>query len=426
RIADGTLVYTDLSQRLAMALGVFGLISLQQIIGGVMGFAMMIALALLLGALLGDIRYHLLPATERPATSRWFEAPLLLRQLSASWSLRLLAVVFAFEIAFIAITQSYTFAPCSGLDLTRRFQGCAGVINHAAGLNDSAYAPNGRLLATTDRQGTVRLWSLPDRRLARILEDHSGEVVEGGSLLDSAMRSPDAYVSFSPDSAMLASSSPDTTIRLWNVADGTLLRTIPAATDDVRDLVFSPDGTLLASSSSDKLIRLWRVSDGTLLRTIETPDLVRSFSFNHDGTLLLSAEITNPLHLWQVQDGTLVRTINTAGWSDAVILSPDGQLIARADEAQTISLWRVSDGTLVRSFGQHGDDIQALAFSPDGTLLASGAGYDDRDVRLWRVSDGALVRSIDTDSPAWSLDFSPDGSLLVIRAYKGLSFWRIR
>ena len=60
---------------------------------------------------------------------------------------------------------------------------------------------------------------------------------------------------------------PDHTVRLWRVADGTLLRTLTGHTDGVRSVAFAPDGALLASASGDRTVRLWRVADGTPLRT---------------------------------------------------------------------------------------------------------------------------------------------------------------
>jgi WD40 repeat protein len=74
-------------------------------------------------------------------------------------------------------------------------------------------------------------------------------------------------VSFSPDGRLLASGSLDNTIKLWRVADGSLVRTLTGHASDVTSVVFSPDGRLLASGSWDGTIRLWRVADGALRQT---------------------------------------------------------------------------------------------------------------------------------------------------------------
>jgi WD40 repeat protein/subtilase family serine protease len=100
-----------------------------------------------------------------------------------------------------------------------------------------------------------------------------------------------------------------------------------------------------------------------------------------------------------------------SGSVNSVAFSPDGSLIASGSWDLTIKLWRVSDGALVRTLTGHMGDVNSVAFSPDGSLLASGSW--DRTIRLWRVSDGALVATLTGHtSSVTSVAFSPDGSLM--------------
>jgi hypothetical protein len=77
---------------------------------------------------------------------------------------------------------------------------------------------------------------------------------------------------------------------------------------------------------------------------------------------------------------------------NSVAFSPNGTLLATGSDDTTIKLWRVSDGAFVRTLAGHTSSVNSIAFSPDGTLLVLGSS--DRTVRLWRVSDGTLARTL--------------------------------
>ena len=64
-------------------------------------------------------------------------------------------------------------------------------------------------------------------------------------------------VAFSPNGRMLASTSEDQTLKLWDAASGTELRTLTGHVDKVLSVAFSSDGRMLASAGSDKTVKLW-------------------------------------------------------------------------------------------------------------------------------------------------------------------------
>ncbi len=107
---------------------------------------------------------------------------------------------------------------------------------------------------------------------------------------------------FSPDGKTLASSGEDNTVKLWNVEKHTLRKTLVGHQDATRSVSFSPDGKILASPSHDRTIKLWNVSDGTLLKTIKAHnDTVVSASFSPDGKTLASAGIDGTVKLWSME-----------------------------------------------------------------------------------------------------------------------------
>jgi WD40 repeat protein len=110
---------------------------------------------------------------------------------------------------------------------------------------------------------------------------------------------------FSPAAAtagarLLASASNDTTAAVWDVSDPRVPRLLHTLSHDeaVRTVAFSPDGALLATSCHDRTVKLWRVADGALLHTLPAQaDFVSSVAFHPRDASLLA---TSDLNLWQL------------------------------------------------------------------------------------------------------------------------------
>ncbi len=233
-------------------------------------------------------------------------------------------------------------------------------------------------------------------------------------------------VAFSPDEQTLASGSFDNTIRLWNAITGEHIRKLEGHTDTVRSVAFSPDGQTLASGSDDNTIKLWDVASGTLKDTLEehTGD-VNSVAFSPDGTILASGSNDNTIRLWNTITGEPL-------WTRA------GTSLQGSDEP----IWFVNSVVNAR--------VRSVAFSPDGTTIASGESITFEinyipsrrwnwlsvsNIKLWDVASGTLkktLRSPLSNRPFWigrpyhdtrwddgevdiyvsDCSFSPDGSTL--------------
>ena len=108
-----------------------------------------------------------------------------------------------------------------------------------------------------------------------------------------------------------------------------------------------------------------------------------------------------------------------------VAFSPDGSMIASGSWDKTIKLWQASDGALLGTLLGHSGGVTSVAFSPDGSMIASGS--EDKTIKLWRASDGALLRTLE-DHTDWvtSVAFSPDGSMVASgSADKTINLWRV-
>lgn len=108
---------------------------------------------------------------------------------------------------------------------------------------------------------------------------------------------------------------------------------------------------------------------------------------------------------------------HTAG-ANAVAFSPDGQLLASGSGDHTVKIWRIADGALLRTLTGFFDSVTSIAFSHNGQLLV--AGSIDRNVRAWNVNNWSLVGSQGLTDFVLGVSFSPnDANLAVAGGYSG-------
>ena len=197
-------------------------------------------------------------------------------------------------------------------------------------------APTGDRIAAGSREGTVYIWNFQNLEKPTLLTGHTGYIWG---------------LAFSPNGKQVASGSADETARLWDVESGEQIAILPL--DEPRTtmgIAFSPCGEIIAGGMDDE-IRLWCAEQWTTLRTIPQPkDNRRTYAlaFSPCGKYLASGT-------W---------------WQQGM-------------EKMAIRLWDVETGKNIHTFWGHTTDVQSLAFSPDGTLLASGSF--DGTILLWDI-----------------------------------------
>ena len=273
------------------------------------------------------------------------------------------------------------------------------------------FSPTGTILAANSSAG-IQLWNTSTRT-------HTASLSGGSS-----------SVAFSPDGATIASGSTRTNeanIKLWNIADQTLIATLPGHTGGptgVHSVAFSPSGDTLASGSGDKTIKLWDVSSQTLIATLTGhTSHVFTVAFSPDGTLA-SGSRDGTVKLWNTATRSNIATLEGGtGRVLDVAYSPDGTTLASSTDGAML-LWDVAARDTIGTLQGHGDP----SFSSDGSVLATGAGLGE--VRLWNVATKKNIARLGhpdhlRDGSGFGINgvFSPDGSLLASVGLNGIELW---
>jgi WD40 repeat protein len=362
------------------------------------------------------------------------------------------------------------------------------LVGHVGSAVNVAVSPDGRLLASGDTNGNVILWDasgelgLGKRLFAGQTGDTKGIVLssdgrivalskdDGGTTLhqvedDDALNAPSirvrksvAGVAFDSGDQVLATTTDDGIVELWDLRTGQVRGPqLAGHSAMVRGGAFDPDGKMLATGAcnhvSEELgcergeIILWDVDSGQLVKKLVAhTSWVRGLAFSPDGGTLASGSCANievsgecvqgEVLFWDVSTGEPVGAPLMAHTSqvNSVAFSPDGRILASGSEDMSVLLWDVATGQPIgqRLLG-HAAGIVSLAFSPDGRMLASGG--NEAAIFLWDVATGQrlgfFTEHLDSVT---QLAFRPDGQALVSGSDDGtvivwdldLDVWRAR
>jgi RNA polymerase sigma factor (sigma-70 family) len=315
------------------------------------------------------------------------------------------------------------------------------------------YSPDGKTLAA------LRAWGAPNnpRTRAVLVWDVATGAARAGA--EQGHLDEVAGVALSPDGRTIASVSygpysSDATACLWDAATGRLLRSVPVGRWALGSLVFSPDGKHLFVGTASAILR-WEVSTGRetgryplFEQGKEGRDHLSSVHLTDDGRTLRAATSTGEgqgglvgggagagtgparttfaLHGWEVETGKRLPTATfTLGgsegdWAGYSHFSADGRLFAVPGGV----LCDTATGKEVVRLPVEGKKSgTALAFSPDGALVALGEDpWKGEKVQVWEVATLLPVARLETGLVA-HLAFTPDGRHLITAGMEALRLW---
>jgi WD40 repeat protein len=284
---------------------------------------------------------------------------------------------------------------------------------------------NGPCLAVGQENGDIALWTQAALREGK----GSSHKLQGHNHKALSV----AFSSSGQEQQLLASSSVDHTVRLWNICTRRCVAVLKGHTKQVNSVAFSPDSRLLASASADCTVRLWDVMKQKAAFPVHVlhghTTWVNSVSFSPDGRQLASGSDDCTVRLWSVPEGVLGPVLQHHNSVFCVAFSPvvGSNMLASGCSDRIVRLWDVNGigQQLMRELQGHTSYLSGLAFSPDGSQLVSGS--NDKTMRLWSVASGKLLKILEGYLGAvTSVAFHPNGKQVALcRADSTMRIWTV-
>lgn len=291
-----------------------------------------------------------------------------------------------------------------------------------------AWSPDGKTLAVVtkvektifgfqyDRSGSaIRLWDVEKGQMRQTLAEGTDKGVSFGPVVFSA----DGKTIVAPATEVIRQGKLGEIremVQVWDAKTLALKQTLKGGLQLVC-VALSPDGKLVAAGNpSEKTIPLWNAETGKLERTLAAGETQPwSLAFSPDGKALIvggqKADHSGQVQWWDARTWKLKHAWKQDEYVNAVAFSANGKLFASGSGGDRVYLWDAQKAELIHSLQGVPHGTRCVAFSPDSKTIA--AGWKDGKIRLWDTQTGKLKETLaGHGNEVFSLAFSPDGKTL--------------
>ncbi len=217
------------------------------------------------------------------------------------------------------------------------------------------------------------------------------------------------------------------------------------------DLVFQPNSNILASSYENGTIMFADVYDQKRTYPKRGINEITSLAWNPNGEIIAISNAKGKIELFNYHTGIRVKNINTAKFSSnvrywsgvgssfdlrnrVIAFQPSPGLVEYKYKLATgsydgnIALWGITyrgKTKKLHNFSGHNQKIESLAWSPQGSILASTQAYDSTSIRLWSPYTGENFDILRSLGPV-SISFSPNGKMIAsVDSLGSVTTWEI-
>ena len=314
---------------------------------------------------------------------------------------------------------------------------------HVGDVYHAEFSPDGRMIVSSGKDGTARLWNATTGEAIRVIETQGGEanwatfspdgksivtahddgririwdVSRGASLgvIDSKHKTA-VFCGFTPEGHLITAGRIDGFIKLWDAKSFDLLASVRANEKNIEGLAVSPDGRVLADVGGDARVRLWN----TLNLSPAAPDLhfgipMYGVDFSEDGETLVIGDVNGGVACLDRSSGKPLSSFSTARHTadvQSVAFARRGRVIASSGGYGILTLWDAETGKQIRSLLGHADKIWGVSVSLDGETILSASS--DGTAKLWDAQPKELYQTLDQVEPGFNrVTFPPDGQTLM-------------
>ena len=272
-------------------------------------------------------------------------------------------------------------------DIAQRFE----TYPDAEGISFACFSPDCMNLAVV-KDTVAYLWDLTGEKAA----EYSGHTKDVNT------------ARFSHNGKYVATSSDDGTVKLWEKG-GKLVKTFTSHTKKVNDAVFSPDDNYLVSVSNDSTVVINNLTTGESIRTKGHNGEVTSIAFEPKGNTFVTGGSDRKVITNNIKGDIIHIFSGHNGKINSVAFSSDGEHIVSASEDKTAVLWDIN-GDIKHIFRGYENTVNSAGFSPEGRYIVTTS--DDGVASIW-TADGKDIIKFKEEGKAQSAAFSPDGKYLL-------------
>ena len=257
---------------------------------------------------------------------------------------------------------------------------------HKGPVTGVAYIPGKGLIASTSMDRRIHLW-----------DSMTGRSIYQMPIHDCMIN----CIVASHDGSVLVTADEKGRIQFWDPVRRTLESTIDPHSGSVHALAISPDDGMLAAAGEDRKITLWDLASNQSKGVLEGhEETITDLEFSRDGRTLLSSSRDDTIRIWNPMSGALERTLeSTAHDFMSIAINPASDQVASGTIDGQILLWD-EDGEL-QQLHHHDQAVTCLEFNPAGTELYSGS--NDGLICRWDPGDGRLIDESIHDAPVSSI-----------------------